>query len=123
MIVEIASEGDEGLSTVGVRVEPERFVMVKTEETSCGEPCDSCIQVQCDLPVEGKHHVHECRRCSAEKEKLEEKAKEAGASRQAVRNGTKWKRPESFHYLVDKTVCLFRGISESSSMTSTRTRV
>ena len=105
--VEIKSEEDE--FPEGSK-NPE-FEMVRTEESSCPEPCDSCFHLKCQKAPNERHRVHECNVCGSEKERLEGAAEVKSASKSSVRAALKMQRPESFHYVVDKTVCLLKGIT------------
>ena len=96
---------------VTVQVEPDRFVMVTLEYDTCSEPCDSCFYHQCAINPCERHFTHECHVCRSEHEKLVAAATATKATKEAVRNELKWRRPEGFHYLVDKTICLFKGIT------------
>ena len=106
--------GTSSSTYVNVRVEPERYVMVKSEEVSCSEPCDCCLHLKCQVDPNERHFIHECGVCSNHRRKLVEDATAAGSSKSQIRNLLKITRPESFHYLVDKTICLFKGITQGA---------
>lgn len=99
-----------GMVKVDVKEEP-KHIMVKMEDHQCSNPCDTCIHLQCRFPEGLKHHFHECNVCASDRERIEEKADAEGASKQALREDTRWRRPESFHYIVDKTICLVKGLA------------
>ena len=87
------------------------FTMVKTEALPCGDPCGCCMTNQCNLTDEVTHYEHRCNACDEARQKALEEASKEGASKTAIRNDTKWRLPEAFHYIVDKTICLSKGIS------------
>ena len=92
-------------------VEPDRYVMVKTEAMPCVEPCDRCFILQCAKDAEDVHRDHECHVCAEVHGKVLEKATSATSNKRAVREELKWRKPESFHYVVDKTICLVKGFA------------
>lgn len=61
-----------------------------------------------------KHIYHQCDLCAKEHAKLAEESKDRNASKTKIRNELKWKKPEFFNYVVDKTICLVKGMSSES---------
>lgn len=96
---------------INVEVEPEKFVMVKSELTPCVEPCEHCFHYQCSKDAEESHNVRKCHACVEEHARLLAEATSASALKTQIRAELKWRKPEAFHYVVDKTICLFKGIS------------
>ena len=99
---------------VTVPVEPGQFMMVKPEVVECSEPCDGCFHFKCKQSTENSHRIHECHVCAEDREKLVEAAVRKKAGKETIRAEVKWRRPESFHYLVDKTICLVKGITQGT---------
>ena len=108
---EVAEERQPETGFINVQVEPERYVMVKAEETSCSEPCDMCFHLKCGRSTDNQHFTHECNVCEKLRRKQIAAATSKGASKKEIREDVRMRRPESFHYIVDKTICLFKGIS------------
>ena len=104
---EIVEELGSSTDFVNAPVEPDRYVMVKTEDVPCPDPCDACLH-RCQRTTHDLHVSHECGVCALERERLVAKATSRNATKQAIRNDVKSRKPESFHYLVDKTICLFK---------------
>lgn len=94
--------------------EEPKYTMVKPEEVECTEPCDACLWCRCGRTTGVRHHYHECNTCQAEHERAIGAATKRGASKTAIREEVKWRIPEAFHYVVDKTICLAKGISLGS---------
>ena len=80
-----------------------------TEDTPCADPCDSCLYFQCNSHAGAAHDVHQCNVCEEDKFKATEAATKANASKASIRKDLKWRSPESFRYILDKTICLTRG--------------
>ncbi len=91
-------------------------VEVKEEEKDlpCVEPCDDCFHHRCAKGSAEAHSVHQCNLCSEEHAKLEKESMDKNTSKTKIRNELKWKKPEFFNYVVDKTICLVKGMSSES---------
>ena len=87
------------------------FTMVKSEKIQCSDPCGCCMTNQCTLADEVVHYEHRCNDCDEARQRASKEASKEDASKTAIRNDTKWRLPESFHFIVDKTICLTKGIS------------
>lgn len=95
-----------------VKAEPSEFVMV-TADDDCvqvkvpfKEPrqTDCCSCCQTDLDVD---HEHVCNLCDVGIEELRSKT-----SLKAVRDVLKFEKPERFEFVLDKTICLWKGITK-----------
>ena len=77
------------------------------EEHYCYEPCMSCYGAWCDHRGGGKHTRHSCWPCAGVRAQSESEG-----SKQAIREGLKLIPPEEFRYIVDKTICLVKGLDK-----------
>ena len=83
-------------STKRVECEPEYY---------CYEPCMSCYAAWCDHRGGGKHTRHPCWDCGLVRAQSEEEG-----PKQLIRDGLKLIPPEEFRYIIDKTICLVKGL-------------
>ena len=112
---DVKMEEDAGPSSsstfVTVRPEGDKYVMFKSEDSTCAEPCDVCFHFRCQKNSNEKHHDHECGVCGLERERLVEESSKDKPEKKSVRDHLKILKPEKFHYVLDKTICLFKGIT------------
>ena len=81
----------------------------KSEDVPCCDPCDDCLYFQCNSHMGAAHDRHQCNVCEEDKAKATEAATKANASKTSIRKELKWRTPESFSYILDKTICLTKG--------------
>ena len=111
--VKMEEDAEPSSSSTFVTVCPEgdKYVMVKSEDSTCAEPCDVCFHFRCQKNSNEKHHDHECGVCGLERERLVEESSKDKPEKKSVRDYLKILKPEKFHYVLDKTICLFKGIT------------
>ena len=97
-----------GLEELDVKMEDDHED-VKLEHVSCAEPCDDCIYFQCSSNGATAHDRHRCNVCEENRLRATEAATKKNASKTSIRNELKWRPPESFRYILDKTICLTKG--------------
>ena len=96
------------LSLAGLEVEIEIDPEIKQEledADRCMNPCDYCFCQNCGLD-EGGHVEHICNLCGMDWERFLE-----NEDLKSIRAALKMTKPDDFEYIVDKTICLMRGIS------------
>lgn len=95
---------------------------VKSEHVPCTEPCDDCLYFQCNSHGAASHDRRQCNVCEEDKAKATETATKKNASKTSIRNELKWRPPESFRYILDKTICLTKGwtLGKFSGLTEAR---
>ena len=81
-----------------VKCEPEYY---------CYEPCMSCYANWCDHRGGEAHSRHACWSCADLRAQSE-----GDADKQAIRDAVKAIPPEEFRYVVDKTICLVKGLDK-----------
>eukprot|EP00438_Fugacium_kawagutii_P000480 Skav216940 [mRNA] locus=scaffold3396:50058:57739:+ [translate_table: standard] len=86
-----------------------KFTMVRPKEERCSDPCDACLLNPCGLDGSTRHRQHLCPDCEREQGRAVKASTKKGASKTAIREELKWRAPEAFHYVVDKTICLTKG--------------
>ncbi|CAK8995863.1 Retrovirus-related Pol polyprotein from transposon TNT 1-94 [Durusdinium trenchii] len=95
-------------SLAGLEVEIEIDPEIKQEledADRCMNPCDYCFCQNCGLD-EGGHVEHICNLCGMDWERFLE-----NEDLKSIRAAIKMTKPDDFEYIVEKTICLMRGIS------------
>ena len=94
------------LSGLEVEIEIDPEIKQEMEDADrCMQPCDYCFCQNCGLD-EGGHVEHICNLCDMDWERFLE-----DEDLKSIRAALKITKPDDFEYIVDKTICLMKGIS------------
>ncbi|CAK9049785.1 Retrovirus-related Pol polyprotein from transposon TNT 1-94 [Includes: Protease [Durusdinium trenchii] len=94
------------LSGLEVEIEIDPEIKQEMEDADrCMQPCDYCFCQNCGLD-EGGHVEHICNLCDMDWERFLE-----NEDLKSIRAALKMTKPDDFEYIVDKTICLMKGIS------------
>ena len=99
---------------ITVEIDPGEYVEIPCDPFApCKQPCDMCIFHGCKKLLgheELEKDMHVCNVCMEDFEK----AKEEGNKPQAVREVLKMTPPEEFSQVIDKTICLMKGMTKEA---------
>ena len=107
MHLEDENIGDRHEQSIFAEYDREQYRKVRVAEfMDCVEPCSVCYTNQCGDNYLLDHDFHACQECIDVTNECAE-----SADKNELRRSVRTRRPEDFKYLVDRTVCMVKGIN------------